>query len=138
MRRPKAKHSPLSLSPPAKKVKENDSTLEEGSKTQDEEKDTSFDEEDLDKRMEMLRRPTANIEELNKKLQRQIDNLQRLLTASAEAIDNLENENNQIHSKAEFYLEVAEGLVTENENLLLKIQQQQEEEDREEGQKRNK
>ena len=52
--------------------------------------------------MEMLRRATGNNEELNKKLQEKIDNLERLLTASAEVIDNLENENNHIHAKAEF------------------------------------
>ena len=128
MRKPKAKHSPPNLSPPAKKAKENDSTQEEEDKIQVEEEDTTFDEEDLNKRMELLKRPAANKEELNTKLTKEIDNLERLLTASGEVIANLENENNQLHAKAEFYEEVAEGIVIENESLILKIQQQKEEE----------
>ena len=54
--------------------------------------------------------------------QKEIDNLNRLLIASGEVIATLENENNHLNSKSEFYEEVAESL-TENESLLLKIQQ---------------
>ena len=38
-------------------------------------------------------------------------------------ISNLENENTHLNAKAEFYEEVAESLMTENESLLLKLQQ---------------
>ena len=37
-------------------------------------------------------------------------------------IYNLEHENNNLNAKAEFYEEVAESLVIENESLLLKLQ----------------
>ena len=55
--------------------------------------------------------------------QKEIDYLKRLLTASEEVISTLENKNDHLNSKSEFYEEVAESLVTENESLLLKIQQ---------------
>ena len=104
-RETKSTRSPPSLSPPPKKVKEGE---------------VSIDEDDLEERIEKLRNPKAEVIALQKK---EIDNLNRLLEASGEVISNLENENNQLNAKAEFYEEVAESLVTENESLLLKLQQ---------------
>ena len=130
MRKPKTKHSPPSSSPPFKKVKENSPT-QKVDQPKGEEENRTFDEEDLEARIEVLRRPRANTDDLSTtmvtKHKQEIDNLERLLTASGEVIANLETENNQLHAKAEFYEEVAEGLVVENESLLLKLQQKEEE-----------
>ena len=94
---------PPNPSPPHKKVKENN---------------TSQEEEDLEKRMEALKRPKDNQPEANTslvtKLQNKIEDLERFLTASGEVIANLEEENNQLQAKAEFYEEDAEDLTIEN------------------------
>ena len=107
---PKATISPPSRSPPSKKVKEEDALLEE---------------EDLEKRIVKLKRPIQKGQEpiLPQNKQKEIENLNRLLIASGEVIATLEGENNNLNSKAEFYEEVAESLVIENESLFLKIQQ---------------
>ena len=109
----KTTRSPPSLSPPNKKVKEDEITI---------------DKDDLESIIEQLRipkpkRPEHEVIEIQKK---EIDNLNTLLTASGEVIANLEDENNHLNAKAEFYEEVAESLVTENESLLLKLQQLEE------------
>ena len=59
---------------------------------------------------------------------KKIDDLERLLTARGEVIANLEQENNQLNAKAEFYVELAEDLTIENESLVLILQQAREEE----------
>ena len=129
-RETKSRPSPPSLSPPPKKVKEDevsvnkddlDERVEEPSKVKED--DDSINEEELEERINKLRNPKTEIIAIQKK---EIDNLNRLLTASGEVISNLENENNELNAKAEFYEEVAEGLVTENENLLLKLKHQKE------------
>ena len=91
MRRgPKVTVSPPSRSPPSKKVKEDDITLEE---------------EDLEKRIGNLRRPIAKRQdpELIQSKEMEIDNLKRLLTTSGEVIATLENKNNNLNNKAKFY-----------------------------------
>ena len=116
MRRgPKVTRSPPSLSPPSKKPKEDNSELEE---------------EELEKRIENIRRPRPKKKEpeLQADNKKEIDNLKRLLSASGEVIATLEDENNHLNTKAEFYEEVAEGLVIENESLLLRLQQKEEQE----------
>ena len=54
--------------------------------------------------------------------EKEMENLKQLLTASGEVIATLEEENNHLNAKSDFYEEVAEGLVIENETLLLKLQ----------------
>ena len=119
----KTSHSPPSLLPPYKKVKENEDTIDEA---------------DLERRIVELRKPKAQSPE-NKIIavqKKEIDKLNTLLMASGEVIANLEDENNHLNTKAEFYEEVAESLVTENESLLLKIQQIEEQRTQESSGKR--
>ena len=120
MRRgPKITISPPSLSPPFKKVKEEVTIVGEDDLTERIEK--------LKKRKGKQQDPATSIKNSNIEIiaiqKKEIDNLNRLLTASGEVIANLENENNNLNSKSEFYEEVAEGLVIENESQLLKLQQ---------------
>ena len=93
-KRPKSKAtaSPPSLSPPTKKAKEDDTTTEE---------------EDLETRIENLKRPKTNNQQIK------FEDLERLRTASGKVIANLDEENNQLHAKAEFHKEVAESLSKE-------------------------
>ena len=92
----KAIGSPPSLSPTSKKAKEEDITVEV------ENSEARVEEDDLEARINDLRRPNTNA------LQNKIDDLERLLTASGEVIANLEQENNQLNAKAEFYVELAD------------------------------
>ena len=115
-KRTKAIASPSSLSPPSKKAKKEDTTVEE------ENSEARIEEDDLEARINDLRIPNTNTQ------QKKIDDLERLLTASGEVIANLEEENNQLNAKAEFYVELAEDLTIENESLVLQLQQAREEE----------
>ena len=133
----KTTHSPPSLSPPPKKVKENEDPTNEDINADikediNEDVHESTNEDELDARIERLRTSKAEIISIQKK---EIDNLNNLLSASGEVITNLENENNNLNAKAEFYEEVAESLVTENESLLLKLQQIKEQDNQPSGKK---
>ena len=91
------------------------------------EDDITLEEEDLEMRIENIRRPRVKKQEpeVGQSKQKEINDLKRLLLASGEVIATLENKNNNLNNKAEFYEEVAEGLVTENKSLL-RLQQMQE------------
>ena len=78
----------------------------------------------MEKRIKKLRRPQTKRKEPKTQSDKEMENLKRLLTASGEVIATLEDENNHLNGKA--YKEVAEGLVVENESLLLKIKQMEE------------
>ena len=144
----KTTRSPASSSP-SKKVKEDDIsveenyTKEEGNKNDEEveevqeeertqevitEEETTLEDDDLEQRIENIRRPRPKTMEPNPLLDKdkEINNLKRLLAASGEVIATLEDENNHLNAKAEFYEEVAEGLVIENESLLLRLKHKEE------------
>ena len=92
------------------------------------EEETTLEDEDLEQRIENIRRPRPKTMEPNPLLEKdkEINNLKRLLAASGEVIATLEDENNHLNAKAEFYEEVAEGLVIENESLLLRLKHKEE------------
>ena len=83
----------------------------------------------MDKRIKKLIRSkesrviATNTIETKSKQEKEIKELKQLLTGAREVILNLEDECGELHKKAEFYEDMSENLVTENENMIVKMKQ---------------
>ena len=124
-----------SESPPRKTAKHEPELLNETIHLEDEKKESKDDSDHeyedtiMDDRIKRLLRPkeskniSTNTEDQKHNLETELKKVKQLLTGATEVISNLEAECEDHHKKAEFYKDMSENLVTENEAMILKIKQ---------------
>ena len=128
-----------SESPPRKVAKHTIELLNETIHSEDEKKESESDTDtgviskSMDKRIKKLIRPkestnvSTNTDSPKTNQEKELEGLKQVLYGAREVISNLENECDERNQKAEFYEEMSENLVKENENMISKIKQISEE-----------